>query len=117
MLPAPRDLTLYQGDTFAMTVGLKDKTVDGLAGNPVNLTGCTARAQIRATTAATTVLAEFACTITTPTAGKIDLELTPAQTATLVSGVWDLQITFPDSRVYTVAAGALTTVAEVTRGP
>lgn len=114
MLPATRDLTIYKGDTFTMQVRLRQKTVDGLAGASVDLTGATPKAQVRTDYDAPAVLADFTCTLAPATSGIIQLELSAAQTATFTTGVWDLQVTFPDGRIRTYVTGTVTTQKEVT---
>lgn len=116
MLPASRNLTIYAGDTFEMSVRLREKTVDGLPGNPVNLAGCTPKSQIRATEDSSTVIAEFSCALDTdPTTGIINVSLAASTTATLVGGVWDLQLTFPDGKIRTYVKGNVSVQKEVTR--
>lgn len=115
MLPVNQNLSIYKGDTFVYTFKLRTKTATGQPGAYVDLTGCTAKAQIRASQDDATVMAEFA-TATGGTTGSVTLTLSPTQTAALTSnGVWDAQITFADGTVKTYLAGTTTVVKEVTR--
>ena len=117
-LPVGRNLTIYQGDSFSLSFRLRDRDEDGGIGDYVDLTDCTAKAQIRTTEANSTVMAEFDAQIPTQTGddlGKVDLILTPAQTANLADGKWDVQITFPDGWVQTYLKGTVTVTKEVTR--
>lgn len=109
-VPAGLDLVIYQGDDFRIRLGMRE-----LGGTPVDLTGATARAQIRRTPADAEVVAEFVCAITGP--GDIDLHLPHDITATLTGdGAWDCQVTYPSGDVTTMAYGAVHTTPEVTRG-
>lgn len=88
---------------------------------PVDLTGCTARMQIRATPDATEVLLE----LTTEngrialggTSGEITLLLTPEETAALTwtSGIYDLELVWASGRVKRLLRGGVAVRREVTR--
>ena len=105
-LPTPIDLALYAGDDFRLDLAINDAY-----GQPVDLTGYTATAQIRTTRTDTDILAEFTATIE---ANVIHLHLAGADTATLdTPAVWDVQLAGDD--VTTLATGKVTTGAEVTR--
>jgi hypothetical protein len=110
--PGPFDLELYQGDTYALSITLTDKD----SGVPVDLTGSTAAAQIRATAAAPEVLADFVATVDGPS-GTIHLDLPAADSAAVPPGphVWDVETTDTTGRVRTWLAGAAVVTAEVTR--
>lgn len=115
-LPAQKNITIYQGDTYELIFRLKDTN-----GDYVNLTGCTAKSQIRATASTGTVAAEFTATILTQsgaTLGGVSLTLSAATTGALsltTPGVWDVQLTWPDNTVRTYLAGTVTLTREVTR--
>jgi hypothetical protein len=123
MQPAQCDITLYRGDYFEMTVRLREGTWNGyqyVAGNYLNLTGWTGRAEIRANQDATDVLASFTAEILTQAGsslGGVKLSLPTAQTSTLsvASAVWDFQLTDPASRVYTYLRGSVAVEKDVTR--
>ena len=107
-LPSAVDLVLYQGDDTYLDLSVTS------SGSPADLTGCTAKCQIRVNPAATAVLAELDATI----AGSvIHLHLSHTDAAGLLPGaaVWDCQLTDSAGNVSTVAAGAVTVAAEVTR--
>lgn len=118
MKPAPLDLEIYKGDTCEVFFRLRAKNTDGTAGAYINLTGCTPKAQIRATSVALPVIAEFVATLsdqnTVP--GGVLLKLSPATTAAIVatSGVWDAQITNAATDVSTYLAGTVTFTSDVT---
>ena len=84
--PACLDLDIYRGDDL----NLPFSNVDA-AGDPIDLTGRTYTAQIRATPESTTAVS-FGVSVNA-LAGVVTLSLTDAQTADDVPlvGVWDLQ--------------------------
>lgn len=86
-MPARHDLHCYKGQTYEQNLYFKSK------GQPVDLTGVTAKAQIRPAENSETLTAAFAVTVTGAD-GKVSLALTDEQTAALRDGVyfWDLQI-------------------------
>lgn len=106
------DLNIYQGDDFGATVSVLQD------GAPADLTGYTARAQIRQDVADRRgeVIAEITAAVST---SYILLSLTHEQTTALRvrSGryVWDLEITSPDAQITTILAGGVTITSEVTR--
>lgn len=81
MAASNRDIYIERGSTWGMTLTYKDS--DGV---PINLTGCSVKAEIKETAdlEATTVLA-ISATITSALEGIIELALTKAQTDTLES--------------------------------
>jgi hypothetical protein len=108
--PGDYPLTLYRGDTYhwQFTLWTDDaKTV------PADLTGATAKAEIRDTPGGSTIVATV-CVITLP--NIVDMQLLAAASATLPpKGVWDLQITYTSSgSVMTVLAGQVLVTADVT---
>ena len=109
--PANYLLQLRAGDTETISVSLVDS-----AGSPINITGRTYAAQVRATADASTVLATFSCSITNAAAGTFACTLSAAQTAALSpgGGVWDLQETY-GTTVTTLLAGSVVISQDVTR--
>jgi hypothetical protein len=106
--PTAVDLCVYRGDDFFLRV-----SVSALTGDPADLTGCVPMAQVRASADDPAVLATFACVITD---NVVDLHLAAADTAALPTyAVWDVQLTYPDTTVATLAAGAVRLYGEVTR--
>lgn len=106
------DLSITRGDDYRVMITLTSNGV------PFDLTGHTAKAQIRPSTATAAVLsAEFTATVETPaTDGVIKLELDNTTTSALTgNGVWDLEITDSGGWVTTVASGTVTLVPDVTR--
>jgi hypothetical protein len=107
-LPAAVDLLLYAGDDFRIVIDVTDG-----ADAPVDLTGHTPKAQIRATTDAAAPLVAFAATVA---ANAVTLVLTSVQTTALpATAVWDVQLTDPAAVVTTLAYGKVSTTPEVTR--
>ena len=118
MQPAHIDLEIYKGSTFVKSIQWKT----GTPAVAVNLTGCTARMQIRKAVNDTTVLD----TLTTENSrleihealnGKFKI-IIPAGTSsayTFTSAVYDLEIIFTDNTVVRVIEGCLSAVPEVTR--
>lgn len=120
MKPLKFDIDIYQGDTFSMFLRVRALDANGDPSDYIDLTGSTAKAQIRTDVADLDADpdAEFTCTIgnqsTVP--GSLFVELSPAQTAALTAnGVYDVQITHADGRVRTYLQGIVTVIKEVTR--
>ena len=118
MQPAHIDLDVYKGSTFVKIIQWKT----GIPQTAVNLTGCTARMQIRKAVNDTTVLD----TLTTengriqihePLNGKFKINIAAAiSTAyTFTSAVYDLEIIFTDQSIVRVIEGCVYAVPEVTR--
>ena len=112
------NLKIDQGSTFAKHVTWK-------AGNPavpVDLTGCTARMQVREKIESPVKLlnltTENGGIVLGGAAGTIDYcRLSDHETAAIIwlTGVYDLEIVFPDGTVQRKIAGNVTVSPEVTR--
>ena len=111
------DLCVKRGDSYMVTITYQDSSKQ-----PIDLTGYTARLQIRAKVSST----EFALELTEASgltlggpAGTIDIALTPTQTETdlaeLKAGVYDLELTSPAGIVTTIIGGSVTLADQVTR--
>lgn len=88
-------------------------TADGVT--PINVSGRTYAAQIRATKLATAYTA-FAIDMTNAATGKIVLSLTAVQTRALPDyAVWDLQETVGSADPVTLLEGIVTAADDVTR--
>jgi hypothetical protein len=88
------DLVMVQGATFEKAFEYKDSTKTS-----INLTGYTARLQVRSDTDASTTLIELTTennriTLNDPTTGVIQLYISAADTAALTfnTGVYDLEL-------------------------
>lgn len=112
-MPSQADLAIYQGDDYAGLV----QVYDGTSTIPANLTGYSARAQVRFGPA--DQYPQPAVLITTAVdgpAGTVSLAIPAAQTSTLVGNYqWDLELIQPDGNVQTVLAGKVVVTKEVTR--
>lgn len=120
--PVTVPITLYQGATFRREFVWKIGPDEATAA-PVDLTGCQARAQVRETHPATTVLASMTTEnggITLGgTAGTVALYLSDEATTLLPAlpkpARWDLEIVWPDGDVTRLFEGAARISPEVTR--
>lgn len=114
--PAKLKFTIYQGATFR-----KRLTWTAPSSSPIDLTGCTARMQVREEVESTTVL----LSLTTENdgialggaAGTIDLYVSDEDTAAITwdAGVWDLEVVHPGGEVTRLAQGSVSVSPEVTR--
>lgn len=110
-------LQIEQGADFTRVLTWKNKAT----GEPVNLTGATARMHIRSTIKAASPLlvltTENNRILLGGTAGTITLDLSEQVTSglTWLSGVYDLEIVFPNGRVRRLIQGSVTVSQEVTR--
>lgn len=113
-MPGTYNLSFTTGDTVEFEVALKNPDE-----SPKDLTGYTAKAQIRSTTAAADVLAEFNVVGSLDSTGKIRLRLESTQTEVFRAtpqGVWDLEVTkTADLTKLTILTGTVRTTPDVTR--
>ena len=113
-------LTIDQGATFRKSVVWRSGATVAAA-PPVARTGCTARAQIRAELDSPDVLLEMSTengrVVLGGETGEIRLEIDAVTTAAIdwESGVYDLEVVFPDNTVVRRMAGTVTVTREVTR--
>lgn len=84
---------------------------------PVDLTGCTARAQIRLNHKSTTVAYEMAPVVVDPADGVIDITIPDEATAGMLftTAVWDLEIAWQTGEVTRLLEGPVAVSPEVTR--
>jgi hypothetical protein len=105
------NLAIYQGDDYAAVVTVLDSS-----GNPFDLAGYTAQAQIRRGPADQnpTVMVEIVTLIVPP--NEVNLSI-PNATTSKLSGkyFWDMQLTATDGTVTTLLAGAALVTPEITR--
>jgi hypothetical protein len=105
------NLDLVQGDDYVATV-----TVTNANGTPADISGYTAKAQIRQDVAdeARRVDVEIATAVASP---NVTLTIPHAitQTLTAASYVWDLQLTSAGGQITTILAGTVVVTREVTR--
>lgn len=116
MTAATRDILIEQGATFRYNLIWKDS-----AGTPVNLTGYTARMQIRRKHSDPAVLlsltTENGAITLGGSAGTINILATATGTASLPAkdSVYDLELVSGDATVTRLIEGAVTITPEVTR--
>lgn len=112
MSAATYNFNLDQGSDFVLDMIMKE---DGAV---KDLTGYSARAQMRKTKDATEVSGTFDCNIPTPSTGLIKVEMSNAVTGGLAAGVYfyDLEIfTSGDAFVLRLIQGQVTVTREITR--
>jgi hypothetical protein len=106
-----------KGATYRHTLIWKSST-----GSPIDLTGCTAKMQVREEATAASVLLELSTTNhrieITPLTGQLDFFVDDAVTDLLATegGVYDLEIYHPNGDVTRLCQGTLPFSEEVTRG-
>lgn len=107
---------IEQGSTFDITLTCRDTD-----NNLVNLTGYTARMQIRANKRATTALLDMTTEngriVLGGAAGTMQLILSATETAAFIwtKGVYDLELIAPGGNVTRLFQGAIVIDTEVTR--
>lgn len=101
-------LALYRGDSYAWQFRLWQDAAKTI---PVDLTGVTAAAEIRAASGVQPAAA-LACAIN---ANAIDVVLTAAACRVLPTPAqWDLQLTYGSGAVKTIVAGPVSVSADIT---
>jgi hypothetical protein len=110
-MAATRDISIYQGDTYAHELRIKDS-----ANANVSITSRTYTGQIRKKRNSDTITATFTSQITNGANGIVVMTLTPANTASIPAGtyVYDFQET-NGTTITTLITGTVTVVGEVTR--
>lgn len=114
MLAGLLDIEIEQGATFELVFIYQDE-----AGNPIDLTGMTARMQLRRQYKSTDVLIELTTAnsriIFDPFIGKITLRIAAVDTDNLTgSGVYDLEL-INGATINRILEGGFTICAEVTK--
>ena len=106
-----RNISIYQGDTYAHELRIKDS-----ANANVNITSRTYTGQIRKKRNSDTINATFTSNITNAANGIVILSLTAADTANIASGtyVYDFQET-NGATITTLITGSCIVVGEVSR--
>lgn len=113
MSAAVYNLKIDQGSDFVIDLAVKE------SGSAQDLSGYSARAQLRSSRSAESVAASFTCTVLDPpTNGFIKMELTNSVSSALSAGryYYDLEIfTGSDAIVKRLLQGEVTLSQEVTR--
>jgi hypothetical protein len=110
-MAATRDISVYQGDTYAHELRIKDS-----ANANVNITSRTYTGQIRKKRNSDTITATFTSTLTNAANGVVVMSLTSSNTANISAGsyVYDFQET-NGATVTTLITGVCTVTGDVTR--
>ena len=110
-MAATRDISVYQGDTYAHELRIKDS-----ANANVNITSRTYTGQIRKKRNSDTITATFTSTLTNAANGVVVMSLTSSNTANISAGsyVYDFQETNGET-VTTLITGVCTVTGDVTR--
>lgn len=113
MTAATYNLVIDQGSDFAVNLSIKEE------GSAKNLTGYSARAQLRSTKTSSTLAASFTCTVLSPaTNGTIKMELSHTVSTGIAAGLYyyDLEIyNTGETLVQRLLQGEVTINQEVTR--
>lgn len=101
---AGTNLNAHSGETLTLSFSCKDE--DGL---PFDLTGYSARAKVRSTVSAGSVIFDLSPTIPNPSNGIISVWKTDEQTATVPAGVyqWDIVLDAPSGAVIYITGGTI----------
>ena len=94
----------YSGATLSLSFTCKDEN-----GDAVNLTGYTARAEVRPTISSSTITLNLAPTIPTPANGIISVIIADEVTASIEPGayVWGLVLVTPAGGVIPIESGSI----------
>jgi hypothetical protein len=94
----------YSGATLSLSFSCKDEN-----GDAVNLTGYTARAEVRPTISSSTITLNLAPTIPTPANGIISVSIADEVTALIEPGayVWGLVLVTPAGGVIPIESGPI----------
>jgi hypothetical protein len=95
------DIVIDQGADFALEIALAE---DGTA---INLSNHTASAQLRPSPTSSTLTATFTCPVTSPTQGKLTMNLGYALTANIAAGKY-----YYDLEIHNTTANSITRVIE-----
>jgi hypothetical protein len=121
MAATREDLIIEQGADFS-----KSYQINGADGNPYDLTGSVARAQVRKTYSDKNVLLQFSIYIAGPE-GRISLFAPAVETSNIpvskatsyqkiyTNYCWDMELELPDGRIIRLFEGVAQVSPEVTR--
>ena len=112
MAAGKHNFTLEQGSTFNREISVQENS------QALNLTGYSARMQMRSTHDSSSIALTFTAAIANPaTNGKINLGATATATAAVEEGiyVYDLEIESSAGTVTRILEGTITVTPEVTR--
>jgi len=106
------NITIDQGTDFVLDLAVKENDA------AFDLTGYSARAQLRRTKEDTSATATFSCTVVSASAGTIKMELDNSTTSSISEGsyYYDLEIyTAADAIVQRIIQGSASVTREITR--
>jgi hypothetical protein len=106
------NITIDQGTDFVLDLAVKENN------SAFDLTGYSARAQLRRTKNSDSATATFTCTVVSAAAGTIKMELSNSTTASITEGsyFYDLEIyTASDAIVERIIQGRALVTREITR--
>lgn len=107
-----QELFIEQGTTFTTTI-----TLDDVYGVPYDLTGVTAKGQIKKSYYSTSTTAEFTVSISSPSTGVINLTLPATVTANVSAGryLYDVAIKDASNVVTRVLEGTVNVLPQITK--
>ena len=105
------NLVIDQGTTFSSIVTLTDQI-----GTPLNLIGYTVKSQFRKSYQSSTAI-NFTASIYDATAGKVRLQLSPADTTGVKAGryLYDIELTSPGNEKSRALEGLVILTPEITK--
>ena len=114
------NFSIEKGTSPPIVITYKDSL-----GNPIDLTGYTAKMQVRPVAGSSTVILDLtslsvpgpATLILGGTAGTVSFAISPATTRaiTAMTGVYDLELTPPSGLTFRLLQGAISFIPEVTQ--
>ena len=111
MAPQQLALVVYRGDSYVWKFTL---FTDAAKTQPLDLTGATAKAEVRASSGSA-VLLTLGTAITVPNIIDVTLSAAESKAITFASAKWDLQLTWAaGNTVKTVVAGAVNVEQDIT---
>mgnify|MGYP003704253911 CR=1 FL=1 len=111
MAAAYTELFLEQGTDFNTSI-----TLDDVYGDPYDLTGVTAKSQIKKSYYSANETAHFDITIYDPLSGVITMDISAANTSNIAAGryVYDVVIKDSSNKVTRVLEGVVNVIPQVT---
>ena len=111
MAAGKHNFTIEQGSTFNREITVQENS------QALNLTGYSARMQMRSTHDSSTIALTFTASVSNAAQGKIQLSASATNTAAVEEGmyVYDLEIESGSSGVTRLLEGQVTVTPEVTR--
>ena len=107
-LPLTYDLVYYRGDTFKRTIRLRSLNENGTPGPELDLSGCTVLSQVREYTDGKILTTIDAQVDPDQVTNKGQIHLVMDTTFTSYEGevgVWDMEVTWPDTTKVTYLKG------------